>query len=106
VSHEDERRRYPRYPLQLPITLHRGGEALAADVINASEGGCLLLVRVPLEMGEVLEASIPLLGVHQAKLYVLRCQSVAEGEYTVATQFEAPAVDSSTLAQLSTKQQQ
>lgn len=105
MSLADDRRRFQRYPLKLPLTLHRGGEALAASVINASEGGCLLLVPVPLEPGEVLEASIPLLGVPQTKLHVLRCQSAAEGEYTVATCFEAPAVDSATLARLSKERQ-
>jgi hypothetical protein len=102
VSHEDERRRHQRYPLRLPISLHRDGEQLEAHVINASEGGCLLLLSVPLEMGDVLEASIPLLGVPRTTLYVLRCQTTPEGDYTVATRFEEDAgVESTSLARLS-----
>ncbi len=102
MSHEDERRRHQRYPLRLPVTLHRDGTQLAAHVINASEGGCLLLMSAPLAMGDVLEASIPLLGVPRTTLYVLRCQATAEGEYTVATRFEEDAgVDSASLSRLS-----
>ena len=102
MSHEDERRRHQRYPLKLPVTLHRDGEQLAASVINASEGGCLLLMSVPLEMGDVLEASIPLMGIPRTTLYVLRCQSTADGEYTVATRFEEDSgLESASLARLS-----
>ncbi|ATB39682.1 hypothetical protein CYFUS_005127 [Cystobacter fuscus] len=102
MSHEDERRRHMRYPLRLPITLYRDGAQLSAHVINASEGGCLLLMSVPLEVGDVLEASIPLLGVPRTTLYVLRSQATPEGEYTVATRFdEGSAVESTTLSRLS-----
>ena len=101
MSMENERRRFHRYPLQLPITLEREGARLDAQVVNASEGGCLLLVRVPLAPGEVLEVSIPLLGVSRSKLHVLRCQAVAPDEYSVATRFDAPAVDDATLARFS-----
>jgi hypothetical protein len=106
MSLKDERRRHQRYPLKLSVTLHRGSEELAADIINASEGGCLLLVSFPLETGEVLEASIPQLMIPRTKLHVLRCQSLAEGEYSVATCFEAPMGNASTVARLSSEQQQ
>jgi PilZ domain-containing protein len=105
MSHEDERRRHMRYALKLPITLHRDGQQISAHVINASEGGCLLQLAQPLEMGEVLEASIPAMGVPRTMLYVLRCQATADGDYTVATRFEEESVvDSASLAWLSRPQ--
>jgi hypothetical protein len=106
MSIKDERRRFERYPLRLPIKLTREGEELAADVINASEGGCLLLVSAPMVSGDVLEASIPLLRVPRTKLHVLRCQPADEGKYTVATCFEERAGDASAMARLSEEQGQ
>ena len=94
-----------RYPLKLPITLHRDGQQLSAHVINASEGGCLLLMTLPLELGDVLEASIPAMGIPRTRLYVLRCQASGDGEYTVATRFdEGSGVESAALARLSRQQ--
>ncbi len=86
---EHERRRHPRFPLRLRIQLQRGGEPLEAEIVNASISGCMLLVAIPLEPGEVLEASIPLLNVLNGKLHVLRCESGPSG-YMVAARFEEP----------------
>jgi len=89
---EHERRRHHRFALRLTIQLRRGDELLSADVINASQGGCLALVKTPLAPGEVLAASIPELMVPETRLRVLRCQADPIG-YTVAMRFEPPDGD-------------
>lgn len=95
-----ERRRHRRYPLQLAIRIHRGRQVMAAEVINASISGCMLLVQLPLQEGEVLETSIPQLQLLQARLQVLRCHKTAMG-YTVATHFESEAPDEAVIARAS-----
>lgn len=103
MSSENERRLHPRYPLRLAVELRRGGQELGAHIINASKGGCLLLLGLPLEPGEIVEASIPELMLSRARLRVLRCQSEPSG-YTVATCFEPAAVSNDPLVQGSAEQ--
>ena len=92
MSFDHEKRRHRRFPLRLAITLSRGGEEVDADIINASSSGCLLLVPIALEPGEVLSASIPPLLISHTKLHVVRCESSPEG-YTVAACFETLGVE-------------
>lgn len=73
----------------LPVKLRRGSARLEGDIVNASASGCLLVLSLPLEAGEVLEASVPELMLSDTKLYVLRCHASPQG-YTVAVSFEAP----------------
>ncbi|HEX8818290.1 MAG TPA: PilZ domain-containing protein [Archangium sp.] len=94
MSFDHEQRRHRRYPLRLAITLYRGGEEVDADIINASEGGCLLLVPYPLEPGEDLVASIPPLLISRTKVHVVRCESTPEG-YTAAVCFETLGIEDS-----------
>jgi hypothetical protein len=100
MASNDERRRHRRYPLQLPIRLFRGGEELAAEVINASVSGCMVLVHLPLQEGEVLEAGIPELELPRTRLHVVRCQKTAMG-YAVATSFESEMLDEALLSRAS-----
>lgn len=102
VSHE--RRRHPRYLVRLPIRLHRGNEELRASIVNASAGGCLLQLAIPLEPGEVLEVSIPELKMPRVLLIVLRCESAPHG-YMVATRFDELMADEASLRQLAGEQQ-
>ncbi|MFL5343249.1 MAG: PilZ domain-containing protein [Hyalangium sp.] len=99
-----DRRRYPRYLLHLPVTLHCGGKELKAEVINASAGGCLLRMTDPLSPGDVLEASIPELTIPRSRLIVVRCQAVPTG-YMVAMSFEALLTDDAAIRQLSKDRQ-
>lgn len=100
MSIENERRLHARYPLRLAIRLRRAGEELAAEIVNASVGGCLLLLAVPLEPGEVVEVTIPELRIPKARLRVVRCMPASPG-YSVATAFEAPAVTDTALERMS-----
>jgi hypothetical protein len=88
----------------LAIKLHRGNEVLAADIINASASGCLLLSSSPLEPGMVLEASIPELLIPRTRLHILRCHSTPSG-YIVAAYFDAAMTEESQFAQLAGEQQ-
>lgn len=99
MSFDPDRRRHRRYPLRLAIKLHRGNEGMDADIINASTNGCLLLSSVPLEPGEVLEASIPDLLIPRTRLHILRCQSTPSG-YMVAACFDAAVADEPSIARL------
>lgn len=103
---EHERRRHHRYPLRLPIKLRRGSEELSADIVNASQSGCLLIVPSPLEPGEVLGVNIPELMMPETKLHVLRCLPSPPGTpgYMVATCFESAEANETTLAEISGKQ--
>jgi hypothetical protein len=70
----------------MSIKVRRGNEELAAEIINASVGGCLLRMPAPLEKGVALDVNIPMLNLAQARLYVLRCEPAPEGGgYMVAT---------------------
>jgi PilZ domain len=100
VSYDNERRRHRRYPLRLAIKLHRSGEVLDADIINASASGCLLLCPTPLEPGQSLEASIPELLIPRTRLHILRCQSTPSG-YMVAAYFDEAMTDEAPMAWLS-----
>jgi hypothetical protein len=90
----------------LPIKVRRGAEELNADIVNASQSGCLLLVPSPLEPGEVLGVNIPELMMPEARLQVLRCHPSPPGltGYMVATCFESAAANETTLAEMSDKQ--
>lgn len=92
---EQDRRRHARYPLRMAIKVRRGDEVLSADIVNASIGGCLLRMQVPLGKGVALEASIPMLNLPQVRLYVLRCEPASEGGgYMLATCFDELATES------------
>ena len=103
---EQDRRRHQRYSLRLPITVRRGAEELSAEIVNASQSGCLLLVPSPLEAGEVLRVNIPELMMPETRLQVLRCHPSPPDltGYMVATCFEAASANESTLAEMSDKQ--
>lgn len=101
---EHERRRHHRFTLRLCVLLRRGDVQLSAEIINASQSGCLLLVGHPLEPGEVLGASLPELQVPEARLRVLRCHADPLG-YLVATCFESLSADEASIARLSAEQQ-
>lgn len=98
-SNENERRRHKRYPLQLIIKIHRGSEELTANIVNASASGCLLLCASPLAPEDVLETTIPELGVPRTRLHILRCQSTPAG-YMIAAYFDAVMADEAALVQL------
>jgi c-di-GMP-binding flagellar brake protein YcgR len=55
-----ERRRYPRYTIDLPIEYHRenSGLSLAGRAINASEGGLLVYFPERVEIGEVMKIRV------------------------------------------------
>lgn len=91
-----ERRRHPRYTLSLNVRLHRAGQSLSAEIVNASAGGCLLRVPEPLPQGEVFEVSIPELNVPRARLLVLRSDATGPF-YLVATCFEDLLADEASL---------
>ncbi len=89
---EHERRRHPRFYLSLSVRLHREGQEMSAEIVNASAGGCLLRVPEPLPQGEVFEVSIPELKIPRARLFVLRSDAAGPG-YLVATSFDSPVTD-------------
>jgi hypothetical protein len=101
---QHERRRHQRYTLRLAIKLHRGTEELKADIVNASASGCLLLMAVPLQAGELLEVSIPELNIPRARLRVVRSDATPAG-HMVATCFEALLADEPSISRLSEKQE-
>lgn len=103
MSHDNERRRHQRYPLRLAIKLHCAREVLDADIINASASGCLLLSRVPVEPGQVIEASIPELLIPRTRLNILRCQATPAG-YVIAAHFDTALGDELSIAWLSDEQ--
>ena len=99
-----ERRMHRRYPLRLAVRLKRGEETLEGTVINASVGGCLLLVTVPIEVGEKLVLNMPQAHVPEAVLHVLRSEASevdAKAGWLVATCYEAALADEQALAALS-----
>jgi hypothetical protein len=100
---DDERRRHRRYPLQLVIKLHRDGEELEANIINASASGCLLLCSSPVEPGGMVETIIPELKIPQTRLHILRCQSTPTG-YMIAAYFDTAMADESSLVKLADEQ--
>lgn len=97
MSFDNERRRHRRYPLRLAVKLHQEHEVLDADIINASNNGCLLLSRHPLEPGQQIEASIPELMIPRTWLHIVRCQATPSG-YMIAACFEAAMSDESPVA--------
>lgn len=96
---EHERRRHRRYPLRMSVQLLRGDQKIEALVVNASVGGCLLLLQIPLEVGEKLVIHLPQLHQPSARLHVLRTQRTQE-EWVVATCFETALADEEALARL------
>ena len=55
-----ERRRYPRYTIDLPIEYYREdtGPHLSGRAINASEGGLLVYFPEKVEIGEILKIKV------------------------------------------------
>jgi hypothetical protein len=104
VSFDNERRQHRRYPLRLAVKLHQGHEVLDADIINASNNGCLLLSRHPLEPGQQIEASIPELMIPRTWLHIVRCQATPSG-YMIAACFEAAMSDETHVAWSSDEKQ-
>lgn len=103
MSSENDRRRHTRYDLRLPIKLHRGNEVLDANILNASQSGCLLQCAKPLEPGGHIETSIPELSLPMTRLHVVRCQSTPAG-YTIAAYFESASADEAAIARLADEQ--
>jgi hypothetical protein len=101
MSSEQERRRFKRYPLRLHARLRFGSEEAEAEVINASEGGCLMRTHLRLGAGDVIEASIPDLQVPMTCMVVVRSTPTDDSGYLVAICFESPVTDESTLAERS-----
>ncbi len=101
MSSEQERRRFKRYPLRLHARLRFGSEDAEAEVINASEGGCLLRTHLRLRAGDIIEASIPELQVPLTCMVVVRSTPTDDAGYLVATCFESLVTDESTLAERS-----
>ena len=99
----DDRRRHRRYPLRLAIKVHRGSEQLSASIVNASISGCLLLMTVELQPGELLDVSIPEMMLPRARLKVVRSDA-SPGGYMVATAFEALLADEPSISQLAETQ--
>lgn len=97
MSFDNERRRPRLQPLRLAIKLHQGAKVLDADIINASNNGCLLLSRHPLEPGQQLEASIPELMIPRTWLHIVHCQATPTG-YLISACFEAALNDEPHLA--------
>jgi len=104
VSFDNERRQHRRYPLRLAIKLHREHEVLDADIINASNNGCLLLSRHPLEPGQQIEASIPELMIPRTWLHIVRCQATPLG-YMIAACFEEAMSDDAPMTWSSNEKQ-
>lgn len=101
MSSEQERRRFKRYPLRLHARLRFGSEDAEAEIINASEGGCLMKTHLRLRAGDVIQASIPDLQVPLTSMVVVRSTPTDDSGYLVATCFESPVTDESTLAERS-----
>ena len=61
-----ERRRYFRFPLQIPVHISPSGSRteLTANSVNLSEGGMALATSAPLHVGENLRIRINLPGTH------------------------------------------
>lgn len=100
MSFDNERRRQRRHPLRLAIKLHQEHEVLDADIINASNNGCLLLSRHPLEPGQQLEASIPELMIPRTWLHIVHSQATPSG-YLIAACFDEVAGEQSPIPWLS-----
>lgn len=100
MSFDNERRQHRRYPLRLAIKLHREHTVLDADIINASNNGCLLLSRHPLEPGQQIEASIPELMIPRTWLHIVRCQATPSG-YMIAACFDQAISEGPSFAWLS-----
>ncbi len=100
MSFGNERRQHRRYPLRLAVKLHQEHEVLDADIINASNNGCLLLSRHPLEPGQQVEASIPELMIPRTWLHIVRCQATPSG-YMIAACFNEETGEDSVIAWLS-----
>lgn len=96
MSSEHERRRFRRYPLRLRARIRHGTQELDADVLNASVGGCLMVAHLNVGAGDMLEVSIPELQVPPTAMCVVRC-APTEGGFLIATCFETPVTDESTL---------
>lgn len=100
MSMDQERREHQRYPLRLKVRLHRAHEALDAEIVNASTGGCLLMMPTPLAAGDALEASIPQLQVPRTTMHVLRTQREGAG-YLVAVCFNQPKPEDQVISRYS-----
>jgi hypothetical protein len=103
MSSEQERRRFRRYPLRLRALLRFGSEEVEAEVINASVGGCLLRTHLRVQAGDVIEVSIPDMQVPPTSMVVVRSAATDDLGHMVATCFESPVTDESTLAEHSSE---
>jgi PilZ domain len=99
---DQERRRHTRYSFHMTVKVRRGSEVLTADIINASVGGCLLQMTVPLAKGDALDVNLPMLNLPNARLYVLRVDPAPTGSgYMVATCFNELAEDEDVIREAS-----
>lgn len=54
-----ERRKYPRFNIDLPIEYSRSDSIInVGKIVNASEGGLLLYLPEPMEMGQYLKVKL------------------------------------------------
>jgi hypothetical protein len=98
-----ERRRHRRYRLRSSVMLRRAGAEVAAELFNASLGGCLLVTQVRLTAGERLEVTLPALGGEPRFLHVVRTRSV-DHWYVAAASFEPALSSEELLARLSSEE--
>lgn len=56
----EERRRFRRYPIDVPVRVFRNGEQIAGRGTNISAGGLQVLVAAKFELAEQLEVEISL----------------------------------------------
>lgn len=99
MPYHEERRQHRRYHLRLSARLLRQEGEVAAEVLNVSRGGCLLITPFRLQAGEPLSISIPELGQPPLALHVVRTRQV-RAWYVAAARFEQLLPDESALARL------
>lgn len=100
MPYHEEKRQHRRYHLRLSARLLRQEGEVAAEVLNLSRGGCLLITPLRLQPGEPLRLSIPELGQPPFAVHVVRTRQL-RAWYVAATRFEELLPDESALARLS-----
>ncbi len=62
-GNHDDRRRFPRYTIDLPATVVIGGKRVACRLANVSSGGALISAPPEVRLGAQVELDIPGTGV-------------------------------------------
>ena len=55
-----QRRRYPRYRCEVPVTLYLGSKMAESRIVNISRGGCLLFPPFPPQVSPEIKLSFRL----------------------------------------------